>query len=82
MVDVKANKHSGLELDVFVVQNQEGKFFRAKGYGGWGDSWVGVILGLTRSPEQRSIQRLDKQRPGLHSLLRDTLVMVFQRSSG
>lgn len=30
-------------LDFYVVRNKEGKFFRAKGYGGHGDSWVEEI---------------------------------------
>lgn len=28
------------KLILYVVQNSEGKYFRAKGYGGYGDSWV------------------------------------------
>ena len=27
-------------LELFAVRNQEGKWFRSKGYGGYGDSWV------------------------------------------
>ncbi len=29
-----------LDIEIFVVRNQEGQWFRAKGYGGGGDSWV------------------------------------------
>lgn len=29
-----------IELELYVVQNQEGKFFRSKGYSGYGDTWV------------------------------------------
>ena len=28
------------KLELYIVQNREGKFFRAKGYGGYGDTWV------------------------------------------
>jgi len=31
------------ELELFVVQNQSGQYFRAKGYGGYGDTWVSDI---------------------------------------
>lgn len=30
-------------LTMYAVRNQEGKFFRAKGYGGYGDTWVDDI---------------------------------------
>lgn len=30
-------------LELYVVTNQNGQFFRAKGYGGIGDSWVDDI---------------------------------------
>lgn len=30
-------------LELFVVRNKEGKFFRRKGYGGSGESWVASI---------------------------------------
>ena len=33
-----SDKLEGLEL--YVVRNKEGKFFRTKGYGGYGASWV------------------------------------------
>ena len=29
-----------VELELYAVQNQEGKWFRSKGYGGIGESWV------------------------------------------
>lgn len=29
-----------LNLSVYLVQSQDGLFFRAKGYNGYGDSWV------------------------------------------
>jgi len=29
-----------LNLKLYFVQNKEGKFFRAKGYGGYGKTWV------------------------------------------
>jgi hypothetical protein len=32
-----------VELELFVVRNQEGKWFRRKGYGGYGDNWVDDI---------------------------------------
>jgi len=32
-----------LNLDVYVVRNKEGKFFRRKGYGGGGNTWVDDI---------------------------------------
>jgi hypothetical protein len=28
------------ELEFYAVQNTEGKYFRRKGYGGYGESWV------------------------------------------
>lgn len=28
---------------IYAVRNQEGKFFRAKGYGGYGETWVDDI---------------------------------------
>lgn len=31
---------STVYLTMYAVRNQEGKFFRAKGYGGYGDTWV------------------------------------------
>ena len=34
---------SEIKLDLYVVVNQEGKFFRAVGYGGGGESWVDTI---------------------------------------
>lgn len=34
---VEENKN---ELKFYVVQNQEGQYFRRKGYGGYGPSWV------------------------------------------
>ena len=30
-------------LEFYAVRNQEGKWFRAKGYGGYGDTWVSDI---------------------------------------
>lgn len=30
-------------LELFVVKNSEGKFFRAKGYGGYGETWVDAV---------------------------------------
>lgn len=30
-------------LEFFIVRNQEGKYFRSKGYGGSGDSWISEI---------------------------------------
>ncbi len=32
-----------LGLEVYVVQNAQGQFFRAKGYGGSGKTWVDDI---------------------------------------
>jgi hypothetical protein len=32
-----------LELTLYAVRNSEGKFFRSKGYGGYGESWVDKI---------------------------------------
>lgn len=32
-----------IEIDIFVVRNKEGKYFRAKGYGGYGQTWVDNI---------------------------------------
>lgn len=32
-----------IKLELYVVVNQEGKFFRAVGYGGGGNSWVDTI---------------------------------------
>ena len=32
-----------IQLELYVVRNQEGKFFRSKGYGGYGDTWVDDI---------------------------------------
>ena len=32
-----------IQLSVYLVRNKEGKFFRAKGYGGYGDTWVDDI---------------------------------------
>jgi hypothetical protein len=29
-----------LSIELYVVRNKEGKFFRAKGYGGSGETWV------------------------------------------
>jgi len=29
-----------LEIKIYMVKNQEGKWFRAKGYHGFGESWV------------------------------------------
>ena len=31
---------TAIELEIFVVRNKEGKYFRAKGYGGYGQTWV------------------------------------------
>lgn len=31
---------STVYLTMYAVRNQEGKFFRAKGYGGYGNTWV------------------------------------------
>ena len=28
------------ELELYVVRNQEGKYFHSKGYGGYGNQWV------------------------------------------
>lgn len=28
------------KFELYVVRNKEGKFFRRKGYGGYGDTWV------------------------------------------
>lgn len=36
-----ASKVESLEL--FIVMNEQGKFFRAKGYGGYGDTWTDSI---------------------------------------
>lgn len=33
-----------IEAFVYVVRNSEGKFFRAKGFGGYGDTWVADII--------------------------------------
>jgi hypothetical protein len=30
-------------LKVYMVQNQDGQYYRAKGFGGFGDTWVGDI---------------------------------------
>lgn len=32
-----------VELSLYVVRNKEGKYFRAKGYGGYGNTWVDDI---------------------------------------
>jgi hypothetical protein len=32
-----------IKLELYVVVNQEGQFFRAVGYGGYGKSWVDTI---------------------------------------
>lgn len=29
-----------IHLELYAVRNKDGKWFRAKGYGGYGDSWV------------------------------------------
>ena len=34
---------SDIKLELYVVVNQQGKFFRAVGYGGGGNSWVDTI---------------------------------------
>lgn len=34
---------SEIKLELYVVVNQEGKFFRSVGYGGGGKSWVDTI---------------------------------------
>ena len=31
------------ELELYLIKNQEGKWFRAKGYGGSGDNWTDNI---------------------------------------
>lgn len=31
------------DLELYVVRNSEGKFFRTKGYGGYGDTWIESI---------------------------------------
>ena len=30
-------------MELYAVRNQAGKYFRAKGYGGYGDTWVAEI---------------------------------------
>lgn len=32
-----------ISLSLYAVRNQEGKYFRAKGYGGYGSNWVDDI---------------------------------------
>ena len=32
-----------MELKLYIVVNADGHYFRAKGYGGYGDTWVGDI---------------------------------------
>jgi hypothetical protein len=36
-------QHPALNLTIYVVQNEKGQFFRAKGYGGGGNTWVDDI---------------------------------------
>lgn len=30
-------------MELYIVQNREGKYFRSKGYGGYGETWVEEI---------------------------------------
>ena len=32
-----------MNLELYVVRNKEGKYFRTKGYSGYGDTWVDDI---------------------------------------
>lgn len=40
---MSTNQHPALNLAIYVVQNEKGQFFRAKGYGGGGETWVDDI---------------------------------------
>ena len=31
---------SEIKLNFYIIQNKEGKYFRAKGFGGYGNTWV------------------------------------------
>lgn len=33
-----------IELNFYIIRNKEGKYFRRKGYGGYGDNWVTDVL--------------------------------------
>lgn len=33
------------ELELYVVRNNEGKYFHSKGYGGYGNNWVDELKG-------------------------------------
>ena len=46
-----------VELSVYVVRNKEGKFFRAKGYSGHGDTWVDEISECKIYPKIGSARR-------------------------
>jgi hypothetical protein len=41
---INVDKDNLLQLLVYIVRNQEGKYCRTKGYGGYGSTWVDDIL--------------------------------------
>ena len=47
-----------VELSVYVVRNKDGQFFRAKGYGGYGDTWVDEISKCKIYPKIGSARRM------------------------
>jgi len=65
------------QLTVYVVRNSEGKFFRAKGYGGYGNSWVDDIqkariyarIGPARSAVTYWSKRSDAAQYGVPEIL-------------
>jgi hypothetical protein len=43
-MSTNVDKNDPLQLSVYIVRNQEGKYCRTKGYGGYGSTWVDDIL--------------------------------------
>jgi len=46
-----------VKLSVYVVRNKDGQYFRAKGYGGYGDTWVDEISKCKIYPKIGSARR-------------------------
>ncbi len=67
--------HPLANVKVYAVQDREGKFFRAKGYGGSGDSWTDdpkkARLYLKQSPASRIVSYFAQHHPtyGVPSLV-------------
>jgi hypothetical protein len=62
-------------VKIYAVQNKEGKFFRAKGYGGSGESWTDDVkkarLYLKQAPASRTVSYFAEHWPefGVPSLV-------------